>query len=213
MREQTGLWTVVALVVAISAGARDSSASVVNLSSFSSEPWSVPAVWLDARISFSVSADMLTLDVSNDTGDPYPFRINRVYFNATSAVTDLQWWDAPTPGWTLDVSEDGHHAADFGLFDVRLADGVGTSPHQIYAGETETFRFRILGTGPFSDADFTTELSTAIGCGHIPSVAAAKFVGGGCRDFSAFGNEVPEPCTLSLLALGALALVARGPRR
>lgn len=213
MRVQTGLWTVVALVIAISTGARDSSASVLTLSDFSSEPWSVPAEWLDAQMSFSVSGDMLTLAVSNDTGDPYSFRINRVYFNTTSTVTGLQWWDAPTPGWTLDVSEDDHHVANFGLFDVRLADGVGKNPHQIYADETETFRFRILGTGPFADTDFTTELSIAIGCGHIPSLAAAKFVGGGCGCLSAFGNVVPEPCTLSLLILGALALVPRGVRR
>ncbi|MCJ7544206.1 MAG: hypothetical protein MUP47_06510 [Phycisphaerae bacterium] len=212
MREKMGLWTVVGLMLAISTGVRHSSASVLTLSDFSSEPWSVPAAWLDAQMSFSVSGDMLTLDVSNNTGSPHSFRINRVYFNTTSHVTGLQWWDDPTPGWRLRVSEDRYHVANFGLFDVSLTDGVGRSPHQIYPGETETFVFQILGTGPFADTDFTTELSTPIGHGHIPSLAAAKFVGGGCGDFSAFGDVVPEPCTLSLLILGALVWLPRAGR-
>ncbi len=213
MSARTRLWGVVVLTIVLATGVRAASGGVLTLSDFSSEPATVPAEWLDAQMSFSVSSDILTLEVTNNTGSPFSFRVSRLYFNATSAVTGLAWWGAPTPGWTLDVSEDGYDVADFGLFDVSLTDGVGTDPNQIYAGQTKTFVFQILGTGPFAQADFTTELSTSIGGEHIPSLAAAKFMGGGPQDLSAFGNVVPEPCTLSLLVAGALALVARGPRR
>jgi hypothetical protein len=215
MRKKVGLWTVMGLLVAATVGARESSGSVLTLSDFSSNPWFVPAAWLDAQMSFSVIGDLLTLDVTNTTEAPHLFRINKVYFNMTSNVTGLQWWDDPTPGWRLRVHEDGYHVAGFGLFDVSLSDGVGRNPHQIYPGETETFQFKILGTGPFADTDFTTELSTPIGWGHIPSLAAAKFTGGGCWDLGAFGNVipvVPEPCTLSMLVLGALVRLARARR-
>jgi hypothetical protein len=199
-------------MMVIMTGVTPSSAGVLTLSDFSSDPGTVPAEWLDAQMSFSVASDVLTLDVTNNTGTPFTFRMNRLYFNTSPIVTGLVWWGAATPGWTLDVSEDAHHVANFGLFDVSLTDGVGTDPNQIFAGETETFQFQILGTGPFADTDFMTELSVPIGGGHIPSLAAAKFVGGGPDDLSAFGDVVPEPCTLSLLILGALARVLRKVR-
>jgi hypothetical protein len=226
MRARTGLCTVVVLTGVILMAGGVSLAGVLTLSDYSSDPGTVPAAWLDAQMSFSVSGDMLTLEVTNDTDVPHTFRINKLYFNLSSNVTGLEWWDDPTPGWRLRVHEDGYHVADFGLFDVSLTDGVGRSPHQIYPGETETFEFQILGTGPFADTDFMTELSTPIGGGHIPSLAAAKFTGGewgcggecgcgggcGCHDCSAFGNVVPEPCTLSVLVLGALSLLPRRVR-
>jgi hypothetical protein len=183
----------------------------LTLSDFSSEPLTVPAEHLDARMTFTVSGDKLTLEVANDTEAPNTFRINETYFNATSNVTGLQWWSgSPTTGWALGFGEDGYLVDGFGLLDVSLTDGLGVDANQIFPGTTKTFEFKILGTSPFSELDFTTELSTPVD-GHIDSLAAAKFVDSG--NISGYGNVVPEPGTLSLLLFGTLRLVRRHTRR
>ena len=105
-------------------------------------------------------------------------------------------------GWDLAFNK---HAGGFGTFDFRLEGGVGIDPDQIFPGSTETFVFNILGTAPFFDTDFTSDLST-IPPGDMPSFGAAKFVEGPGDD-SAYGATAPEPATLVLLALGSLTLL------
>jgi hypothetical protein len=175
----------------------------------------VAAKWLDAEVSFSVSGNTLTLEVINNTPeseqDPW-FRVNAVYFNVPENVTGLALQGAE--GWSVEVSQDTYLAGDFlvggfGWFDVRLQGVNGSSPYQVYPGQSMTFTFDIAGDGPFSEADFATSFSAPQG-GHILSVLAAKFAG---DEMSSFGNAAPEPATLLLMALGSLGLLWRRRRR
>jgi len=169
----------------------------------------VAAECLDAEVSFSVAGNTLTLDVVNKTPESEQdlrFRINAVYFNVAGNVTGLTLQGAQ--GWTVDVATDTFLAGDFlvggfGWFDVRLRGGNGSSPYQVYPGQSQTFTFDIAGAGPFSEADFTASLSAPQG-GHILSFIAAKFTG---EEASSFGSVAPEPTTLALMVLGGLALV------
>jgi hypothetical protein len=171
-------------------------ADMIILSTHSSDE--SPASVLDATLDFTVVDTTLTLEVTNDTTAPDTFDISQVYFNVqeTAGVTALALI-SPTEGWYLRIDRD---AGIFGVFDFAVIDGVGETPAQIPPGETETFTFDISGSGPFYASDFTSEFST-IPPGDMPALAAAKFVDGPDLD-SAYGAYVPEPGSLSLLALG-----------
>ena len=179
-----------------------SSASQIILSDHSSDE--TPASILDATLDFSVSGSVLTLQVTNNTSSPNEYDMNAVFFNAldSSNVAGLTLTSPSDGGWDLAFNK---HAGGFGTFDFRLEGGVGIDPDQIFPGSTETFVFNILGTAPFFDTDFTSDLST-IPPGDMPSFGAAKFVEGPGDD-SAYGATAPEPATLVLLALGSLTLL------
>ncbi|MFQ6049344.1 MAG: PEP-CTERM sorting domain-containing protein [Phycisphaerae bacterium] len=199
-----GIRVCVASVLLLVVGQAQASV-ILRLSDFSSN--NVPAEQLDAERKFSVSASTLTLRVTNLTpgapSDP-PLKINEIYFNATDNVTGLILTSS-SPQWQVDFAEDGFLVDAFGLFDVQFTDGAGHQPQVVDPGETVVFTFDIIGTGPFSETDFVTELSTVFDQ-HIPSLAAAKFFDDG--GVSAFGNVIPEPAGLILLLLGG-AVVAR----
>ena len=206
------LFVPIAALVLLCLGSAGRAATTLTLSDCSNNE-DVCAESLDAQVAFSVSGSTLTLDVVNNTPESQEalwFRVNAIYFNVAEHVTGLTLRDAE--GWSVEVSQDTYLAGDFlvggfGWFDVRLRGGVGASPYQVYPGQSRTFTFDIAGAGPFTDAYFTTELSAPQG-GHILSLVAAKFAG---DEASGFGNVVPEPATLALVALGGLALF-RGRR-
>ncbi|UCF34918.1 MAG: PEP-CTERM sorting domain-containing protein [Phycisphaerales bacterium] len=175
---------------------RKTFAETIILSTHSSDE--SPAFVLDATLEFIVVDSTLTLEVTNDTTAPDTFDISEVHFNVleSAGVTALALI-SPTEGWFLRTNVD---TGMFGVFDFTVIDGVGEVPTQILPGETEAFTFDISGGGPFYASDFTSDFST-IPPGDMPALAAAKFVDGPDMD-SAYGAYVPEPGSLSLLALG-----------
>jgi hypothetical protein len=200
----------VGLAAAAWASAADASA-MLSLSDYTPET-SVPASWLDALMTFTVSGNTLTLDVENLTPDPQvspsgSFRINDLYFNVSDKVTGMTL-AAPPEGWALTFSRDGCRAGGLGLFDVRLKGGQGAKDqNQVFPGETTTFTIAFTGTG-VTESDFTTEKSV----GQRESLAAAKFVPVG-DGTSARGAVAPEPATLALLGLGAAGVLLRRKRK
>lgn len=198
---------VVAVLIVLAAQTGQASPITLKLSDFSSNE--IPADNLDARMTFTVVGNTLTVDVANDTQDPpEEFRINEVYFNATDNITGLQM--GTVQGWACLFSEDAHQVNGFGLFDVGMTNGTGNDPNQVQPGQTKTFTFQITSNNAPSEADFTTELSTKVD-EHIESLAAAKFVNGAGR--SAYGNVIPEPGAVVLLAIGGFTLLLRRRRR
>jgi hypothetical protein len=198
--------TVIFLVLAALALSTSAGATPVTLSTHSSEANPGPAV-LDATFDFSVAGTTLTLVATNDTTAPDEFNINQVYFNASSAVTDLTL-ESAEHSVEGDVKSDwlplltGVMVDGFGIFDFGMQEGVGeNTPSVIGPSESVTFVFSILGTEPFTDADFIQPSTD----GYL---AAAKFVSGPGDD-SAFGATIPEPSTALLLASGLILLGAR----
>jgi len=176
--------------LAISVGAARAGTQI-QLSTHSSDE--TPPSVLTALLDFSVSGSVLTLTVTNQTPAGNGYNINQLLFNATSNVTGLTL-NPPVTGWSVLTNQ---HADSFGFFDFGLIDGVDMDPSTIFPQETQVFTLDISGTGPFSEADFTTEFSVPPP-GEIAALAAAKFVAGPNGD-SAFGAFVPEPATLVLL--------------
>ena len=210
-----------AMLVGFAAAAWASAADasvILRLSDYTPET-SVPASWLDALMTFTVSDNTLTLDVKNLTPDPevsppHSFRINDLHFNVSDNVTDMTLV-APPEGWALTFSRDDLLVGGLGYFDVRVKGGQGGNDrNQIFPGETTTFTIAFTGTG-VTESDFTTEKSV----GQMESRAAAKFIPVGVGT-SAEGatfttvTVVPEPATLALMAGGlTVAMVLRRRRR
>lgn len=180
--------------------------TVLTLSDLSSDETS--AEELDATLLFAVYGDELTLTVTNDTPEVGGFDIDAVYFNATSNITGLQSVP-PVSGWTLFPNES---ADGFGTFDFAIISDLGNDPGEIAPGDSLSFTFDVIGSGPFVETDFTTEFS-AVPPGDNPVLAAAKFVNG-TSDDSAFGAVIPEPgsALLTLIGVGALGWIKRRTR-
>jgi len=180
--------------------ANTASASFIDLSGVSSDETD-PAL-LSARLDFQVAGNTLTLTVTNNTADPFAYKINQLYFNVPDGVTLS--FDG-LPGWSdaLNVMVNG-----FGTFDFALLDGQGGSPNQILAGETVVFNFTITAGAP-TKGDFITLFSDPVG-DNDGYIVAAKFVGGPGDD-SAYGAVLPAPGVLALL--GAAAIVGSRRRR
>ncbi|MBW8041072.1 MAG: PEP-CTERM sorting domain-containing protein [Planctomycetes bacterium] len=192
---------------------------VIPLSTHSSEPITAPASWMDASMDLSVDNVgfwELTLAVTNMTpenaGD-IAFKMSELYFNTTASITNLTL-DSVVNGnkddWTLTLDTDNIHVGGFGLFDISLISNK-QNLEWIDPQETVTFNIRIdTGTPPYSDTDFYA-LSSQID-GDMLAYGAAKFFGGGPEDLSAIGANVPEPATIFMLSLGALALLRKHQR-
>jgi hypothetical protein len=201
------LWLGAALL--LSSGA---SATTIVLSQFSSDETD-PSV-LDATLDLGVAGTTLTVTLTNDTTAPFEYSIISIAFNSSSDITGLALSSASGSGdgvntgsWSL-----GSGGMDgFGSFDHKLSGPVDMQPASVLPGETQTFTLTFTCLGTCDMSDFGVELST-VPPGNIPSLAAAQFVSGPGDD-SAFGATVPEPGTVSLLALGLAGLAIRARAR
>ena len=194
---------------------------VIPLSTHSSEPATVPASLLDASLELSVERVglgddaywQLSVAVENltpqHTGDP-GFNISQIYFNTTADITALTLLDVVggNPGdWALTLDMDNIEIAGFGLFDIGIQSYAPASERIPPQGEVTFLIMIAAGTPPYSDTDFYDLTAQPGGAGQFPAYAAAKFFN---DDMSAYGaNAIPEPTTIFLLGLGALALLRK----
>ena len=192
-------------VLSVAAWAAPAHAGIVlTLSDLSSDETSPDD--LSATLAFTVSGSSLDLIVTNATSLTDGFDITEIYFNTTLQITGLTLGSGGS-GWTLLTDQ---RADGFGTFDYALLNDSGNDLFEIAPGESLSFTFGIVGDGFYTDADFTTQLSS-IPPGSHPAIAAAKFVSGPGDD-SAFGAVIPEPAT-GLLMLSAIAMLTGRRRR
>jgi hypothetical protein len=193
---------------------------VIPLSTHSSN--TVPASWLDASMDLSVANVgywELTLAVTNktpETVDDTAFDMSEIYFNTTAPITSLMLNSVSVGNvsdWTLTLNMDNILCDGFGLFDISI---ISNNTNSIFIADQETVTFKMTidgGTPPYSDTDFY-DLSFQ-NDSHLLSYGAAKFIHGDIpgtpeiEDLSAFGAYVPEPATILMLGLGALALMRK----
>jgi len=191
---------------------------VIPLSTHSSGPASVPASWLDASMNLSVydvGQWALTVAVTNLTpenaGDT-AFKMSEFYFNTTAPITSLTLASVSVgvaSDWTLTLDMDNIQVDGFGFFDISI---ISNNPSLTWIDPLGTITFGIIidaGTPPYTDTDFYDLSSMNSHTGHILAYGAAKFFGGGPEDLSAYGAYVPEPATIFMLGLGALALLRK----
>ncbi len=214
----------IAVIVFLCAAFLSTSAQgvVIPLSSHSSN--NVPASWLDASMDLSVANVgywELTLAVTNmtpETVDDTAFDMTELYFNTSATITSLTLnsvvgGSTDKDDWTLTLDMDNIKADGFGLFDISI---ISNNIDSIWIEDQETVTFKITidaGTPPYSDSDFFT-LSSQFDA-HTLAYGAAKFIHGDppgtpeIEDLSAYGAHVPEPATILMLGLGALALLRK----
>ncbi len=221
--------------VMLVSSAQSVQATSLQLSEYSSEdiPYT-EAEYLRADLDFVVDVinARLSLTVTNNTFDDSPstnqtaFDIRELYFNVNEdTVTNLtlfKVWAWDDTGTIINGSHDSewdnntvvdfdNKANGFGMFDV-LVKGDDNSV-VIAPGYKFEFIFDIAGTGPFSNADFTTYLSAQFNH-NILGLAAAEFANGGSSgNDSAYGMVTPEPATICLLGIGIGGLVLLRKRR
>ncbi len=194
-------------------------AATIPLSTHSSGA-SVDAALLDADLDISIGLTqskpdknqkkwLLTLTAANLTPD---FSINEIYFNTTANPDDIKKFQLKNlvgggnkNDWVLTYSTDNINVGGFGLFDISLE----STSEQIDPQETFTFEIEIQTT--FAP-DYTFEDFFVLSSPQseaLPAYGAAKFFDGPEGQIAHGAYVQPEPATVFLLSLGALALLRR----
>ena len=215
---KTRVFIVISVLLSVAFLSTSAQGVGIPLSTHSSDELNVPASWLDASMDLSVAYVghwELTLDVTNmtpETVDYTAFDMSELYFNTSAPITSLTL-DSVVGGnvsdWTLTLNMDNIYVGGFGLFDISLISNI-QNDEWIDDQETVTFKMTIDGgTPPYSDIDFFALSSMDTHIDDILAYGAAKFIHGGPEDLSAIGAYVPEPATIFMLGLGALALLRK----
>lgn len=189
--------------------ALEASATTIGLSNGSSDPGVDPAD-LAATLDFEVDGSTLTLSVSNDSGS---FDITGFYFNVTMSVAALSLMSGPQDWKLEDQFKKGAptDTGEFGVFDyIVWVKGKKAKNGKLEAGDVATFVFGISGAGPFSAADFTSEISR-VDEGEVAAWVAARF--GADKNSPIGAIHAPEPTTGLLVGLGICLLAANRSRR
>lgn len=190
-----------------------------HTSSELSDPNHVPASSMDASMNLSVAnvgywelslaASNLTPENAGDTA----FKISELYFNTTASITSLSLVSVVggnASDWTLELNMDNIACDGFGLFDISI---ISKDPSLTWINPLETLTFNIMidaGNPPYTDTDFYDLSAMDSHTEHILAYGAAKFFkSGDPTDLSAYGAYVPEPATIFMLGLGALALLRK----
>lgn len=161
---------------------------------------------LRATMDFSVVGSTMTLVVTNNTSSPAEYRVNSIGFNLPTGVT-LSFQGLT--GWT---TQSFQSTVGFGMFDIGLNTGGGSSPNQVQPnGGTRTFVFTILTGAPTAD-DFVAAASTTAGI-ELKSSGAAFFRAGPSNHAAWGAFVVPTPGASALGAAGVCVMLATRRRR
>jgi len=205
------LWVVICIGILIAMWGSLASGTVITLSTHVSDGPIPPDVGLlNATLDFSVSGSVLSVVVTNLT-DSNPvgkeFNIAEIHFNVPDTVGDLIL-TAPGAPWMGEYLPGQQMVNGFGNFDMSVTDGGQVVIEPGIANQV-TFEFDIVGGGPYNaDGSDFTSLFSDTSDGGLAMWAAAKFVQGP-NDESGFGATIPEPLSLTLLGLGAVAVIRR----
>ena len=179
---------------------------------------SVPPPWLTVTIDDGAEdADgivALTLAATNLTGSE---KVKQWMLNLDPAFSaaNLVFSKVSTTGTfndpTISKGTDAYGADGDGLFDIEFAFVyTGDATNHFGAGESILYSVKLSGGGTLEASSFDF-LSKPLG-EHGPYPTAAHVLGIGVDDEGSGWITVPEPATLSLLALGGVSLLVRRRR-
>jgi len=172
-------------------------------------------LFVSANMSFSLSGDTLTLDVTNMTDFVDPdddIFITDAFFNTPDGVT-LELSSGPEH-FTLYSDTKANGLGVFGI-SLNLDGGYGPVDYGISTGTTQTFTFNVGGdTTGLEESDFTS-ISSTIPPGDDPRIVAVKFQAGPNGESGFVGDggggeppvPTPSPATLPIFAIGIVGLV------
>ncbi|MHC4562943.1 MAG: PEP-CTERM sorting domain-containing protein [Planctomycetota bacterium] len=157
--------------------------------------WSDHSYWISVHNKGLYTVDLVTLAVTLKSSDPI--------FSTTQGAEALTW---SLDSQRLMVASDGV------LYEVDVVTGVATSVLTIFE-DTEGLGYDNAGNLLATSVGATTFVSDKITridyTGGVYSATVLTASLPGSRDLESIANIVPEPATMSLLALGGMALIRR----
>ena len=194
-----------------------------GVAGFASSVWAVPIV--DGNVGGGEYSVVLN-DTAPETTDDFfnsGLDIQALHFDNSSGS---YWMGLPVVNPPIDTNGDPTSFLFMTIFDLIFFDNSGTTPSYLVAvdmsGATVSVALAAWGPGwtpvPLLASDFNVSVANGlelrINQSKMGSLAANPYVraqldGVGSWDDDQLVGVVPEPATLSLLALGGLAMLAR----